>query len=39
MLLRYEQMGTWEVNDYWYVDFWKVIRHSGLEVVGLRYDP
>jgi hypothetical protein len=39
MLLRYGQMGTREVDDYRCVDFWKVVRHSGLEVVGLRYDP
>jgi hypothetical protein len=33
MLLRYEQMGMREV------DFWKVVRPLGLEVVGFRYGP
>jgi hypothetical protein len=39
MQLRYERMGMWEVNDYWWVNFWKVIGPSGLEVVGFRYSP
>jgi hypothetical protein len=39
MLLRCEQMGMREVDDYRCVDFWKVVGHSGLDVIGLRYDP
>jgi hypothetical protein len=39
MLLRYKWVGTQEVVDYRRVDFWEVIGQSGLEVVGLRYDP
>jgi hypothetical protein len=37
--LRYEWGGTREVDDYWWVDFWKVVGPSGLEVVGYRYGP
>jgi hypothetical protein len=37
MLLRHEQMGMWEVNNYQSVDFWEVIGPSGLEVVSFRY--
>jgi hypothetical protein len=39
MRLRYEQSGSREVDDYWCVDFWKVVGPSGLKVVGYRYDP
>jgi hypothetical protein len=39
MLLRYEQMGTWEVVDYRGVDFRKVVGPLGLGVVSYRYSP
>jgi hypothetical protein len=39
MLLRYERVGTREVNNYRWVDFWEVVGPSGLEVVGYRYGP
>jgi hypothetical protein len=39
MLLKYEQVGTRNVDDYRWVDFWEVVGLSGLEVVGYRYGP
>jgi hypothetical protein len=39
MPLRYERVGTREVVDYWWVDFWEVVGPSGLRVVGYRYGP
>jgi hypothetical protein len=39
MLLRYEQRRRWEVNDFWWVDIWKVIGLSGTKVVGFGYSP
>jgi hypothetical protein len=39
MWLRYKWGGTQEVDDYWWVDFWKVVGLLGLEVVGYRYGP
>jgi hypothetical protein len=39
MWLRYERSGSREVDDYWCVDFWKVVGPSGLKVIGYRYDP
>jgi hypothetical protein len=39
MRLRYKKGGIREVNNYWWVDFWKVVRLSGLEVIGYRYGP
>jgi hypothetical protein len=39
MRLRCEQGGTLEVDDYWWVDFWKVVRPLGLEVISYRCGP
>jgi hypothetical protein len=39
MWLRYEWGGMREVDDYWWVDFWTVVRPLGLEVISCRYGP
>jgi hypothetical protein len=39
MLPSYEQRGRHEVDDNRWVNFWKVIRLSGLKVIGFRCGP
>jgi hypothetical protein len=39
MLLRYKQRRRQEVNNFWGVDIWKVIRLLGTKVVGFGYGP
>jgi hypothetical protein len=39
MLLRYKQRTEWEVNNFWWVNIWKVVGLWGVKVVSFGCGP